>query len=197
MQCGNLKYKLLLHMYFPTLPHITTFMQIDLSLGDLINFCSTCYWVGFVLTPPFQKLCLQVVGKLTALQWAAVRSHAKLIELAISNSAAIDLPFLGDLTLPTLGVRGNLSKKNFRNPFVLANTELYYNNDKSKFLSPYPQANWQAPALSVYGSLHGLKHVYCWVLETFLGPRRVPGRCPGAGSLPGGHCVVMWAMSPF
>ena len=41
-----------------------------------------------------------------------------------------------------------------------------------------------------------LGQAYCWVLVSSLAPQKVPGRYPGAGSLPGGHCVVvMRAMS--
>ena len=33
----------------------------------------------------------------------------------------------------------------------------------------------------------------CWVLASSLAPRKVPGRYPGAGSLPGGHYVFCYA----
>ena len=122
--------------FYNILPELLLLVADNLSLGDLINFRSTCSWVKKVLTSPFQKLCLQDVGTLTALQWAAVRGHAKLIELAISNGAAIDLPFSGDLRLPTLGVRGNVFQKYFMHPCELAHKDLYSKNNKSTFLTP-------------------------------------------------------------
>ena len=46
---------------------------------------------------------MEDIGKLTALQWAAVRGHVELIELAISKGAEIDKPLHGmlDKTAPS------------------------------------------------------------------------------------------------
>ena len=122
--------------FYNILPELLLLVADHLSLGDILNFRLTCYWVKDILTPPFHKICLQDVGELTALQWAAVRGHNELIELAISNGAEIDLPFLGDLTLQTLGARGNLYENNFRHPCVLANTGIYYNSNESHYRTP-------------------------------------------------------------
>ena len=122
--------------FYNMVPELLLLVADNLSLDDVINFRSTCSWVKNALTPPFQKLCLQDVGKLTALQWAAVRGHAKLIELAISNNAAIDLPFLSGLRFHTPGGNGNLHNEGFTSPCVLANTDLYHNNTLSSFLTP-------------------------------------------------------------
>ena len=122
--------------FYNILPELLLLVADNLSLIDLTNFRLTCYWVSKVINPHFQKFCLQDVGKLTVLQWAAVHGHAKLIELAISNGAEIDEPFLGILTLPILGVRGNLYERNFRHPCALANIGIYYNGNKRNFRTP-------------------------------------------------------------
>ena len=105
------------------LPELLLLVAADLLLGDLTNFRSTYYWVWDILTPRFQKLCLQDVGTLTALQWAAVRGHAELIKLAISNGAEIEAPLLDRLTLRTLGVRGELYEHHTKHPCELANPD--------------------------------------------------------------------------
>ena len=64
----------------------------NLSIRELSKFRSTSRRLRFALTPRYEKLCLEDIGKLTALQWAAVRGHAELIELAISKKAEIDKP---------------------------------------------------------------------------------------------------------
>ena len=122
--------------FYDMLPELLLLVADNLSRGDLINFRSTCHWVKGILTPPFQKICLQDVGELTVLQWAAICGHAKLIKLALSNGAEIDLPFLGDLTLQPLGDHGNLYKKNFRHHCVLLNTGIYYMENESQYRTP-------------------------------------------------------------
>ena len=58
--------------------------------------------------------------------------------------------------------------------------------------------NEGAPVALLYENLCPSTLYSCWVLASSLAPRKVPGRYPGAGSLPGGHCVVvMRGMSPF
>ena len=69
----------------------------DFSIRDLTMFRSTSSRLLSILTPHFQQLCLQDIGELTALQWAAVRGHVELIDLAISNGAEIDAPVRGQL----------------------------------------------------------------------------------------------------
>ena len=64
----------------------------NLLIGDLSRFCSTSRRLRLVLTPRYKKLCLEDVGKLTALQWAVLCGHVELLELAISNGADIDKP---------------------------------------------------------------------------------------------------------
>ena len=64
----------------------------NLPIGDLSKFRSISQRLSFLLTPCYKRLCLEDVGKLTALQWAAVRGHVELIELAISKGAEIDKP---------------------------------------------------------------------------------------------------------
>ena len=122
--------------FYNILPELLLLVADNLSLGDILNFRLTCYWVKNVLTPPFHKICLQDVGELTVLQWAAVRGHAKLIELALSNGAEIDMPFLGHLPLQTLGVRGNLYEQGFTHPYLLANNSIYYNSNESQYRTP-------------------------------------------------------------
>ena len=118
------------------LPELLLLVAINLSRGDFINLRSTCHWVKSVLTRPFQKICLQDVGELTVLQWAAICGYDELIELAISNGAEIDLPYQGDLTLQLLGVRGNLNKRNLRHHCVLANRGIYYMENESQYRTP-------------------------------------------------------------
>ena len=79
----------------------------NLSIGDLSRFRSTSHRLRLVLTPRYEKLCLEDVGKLTALQWAALRGHVELIELAILNRADIDKPLgsILDETAPRMSDR--------------------------------------------------------------------------------------------
>ena len=79
----------------------------NLSIGDLSKFRSTSQRLCLVLTPRYKKLCLEDIGKLTALQWAALRGHIELIELAILNGADIEMPFKGilDKTAPHMSDR--------------------------------------------------------------------------------------------
>ena len=73
-------------------------MVVDsLLLGDLVILRSTCRRLWDVLKQVFQKMCLQDVGELTAIQWAAVQGYAQLIELALLNGAKIDTPVEGRL----------------------------------------------------------------------------------------------------
>ena len=64
----------------------------NLSFKDLSSLRSTSQKLRLALTPHYEKLCLEDVGKLTALQWAVLRGHVELIELAILNGADIDKP---------------------------------------------------------------------------------------------------------
>ena len=134
--------------FYNILPELLLLVADNLSLIDLTNFRLTCSWVSKVINPHFQKFCLQDVGKLTVLQWAAIHGHAKLIELAISNGAEIDEPFLGIMTLPILGVRGNLYERNFRHPCALANIGIYYNGNKRNFRTPHQEKNHVASETS-------------------------------------------------
>ena len=63
-----------------------------LLIGDLSRFRSSSWRLCLILTPHYKKLCLEDVGKLSALQWAVLRGHVELIELAISNGADIEKP---------------------------------------------------------------------------------------------------------
>ena len=65
----------------------------NLSIGDISKLRSTSRRLRLVLIPRYEKLCLEDIGKLTALQWAALRGHVELIELAILNGADIEKPF--------------------------------------------------------------------------------------------------------
>ena len=78
---------------FPT--ELLLLVAENLSLGDLSRFRSTSRQICLLLTPRFEKLCLQDVGDLTALQWASVRGHAGLIRLAVSNGVEIEKPLQG------------------------------------------------------------------------------------------------------
>ena len=118
------------------LPELLLLVADNLSVGNFINFRSTCHWVKNVLTPPFHKLCLQDVGELTVIQWAAIRGHAKLIELAISNGAEKDLAFVGDLTLPPIDGRIQRYRCNFRHPDMMTNTGVFYNGNNSEYRTP-------------------------------------------------------------
>ena len=64
----------------------------NLLIGDLARLHSTSRRLRLVFTPHYERLCLEDVGKLTALQWAVLRGHVELIELAILNGADIDKP---------------------------------------------------------------------------------------------------------
>ena len=74
----------------------------NLSPDDILTFRSTCCQARDVLNSHFEKICLQDVGELTAIQWAAVRGYAELIQLAISNGAKIDAPLQGKLNIITV-----------------------------------------------------------------------------------------------
>ena len=93
----------------------------NLSLEDLSSFRSTCYQVWHILTPRFKKLCLQDVGNLTALHWAAVRNHTELIELAISNGADIDAPLRGNMKMRALSAADWLDRRYASYSWLLAN----------------------------------------------------------------------------
>ena len=74
----------------------------DLSLGDFLAFRSTFHQARNVLESRFHKICLQDVGELTAIQWAAIRGYAKLIEIALLNGAEVDAPLRGKLKITTV-----------------------------------------------------------------------------------------------
>ena len=78
-------------------PELLLLVVDQLSLGDILTLRSTCCQVRNVLNERFQKICLQDVGQLTAIQRAAVFGYAELIELAISKGATIDTPLPGIL----------------------------------------------------------------------------------------------------
>ena len=122
--------------FYNMLPELLLLVADNLSVGCFIKFRSTCHWVKNVLTPRFQKLCLQDVDELTVLQWAAIRGHPKLIKLAISKGAEIDLPFLGDLTLEPRDGRTQRYRRHFRHPHMLANKYIYYNGNASEYRTP-------------------------------------------------------------
>ena len=108
-------------------PELLLLVAEHLSLGDLSSFRSTCHWVWDVLTSCFQKRCLKNRGRLTILQWAALRGYAELIELAILKGAKIDVPLMDPLTIADLGERGKFYKNDCRHPCDLANKdEAYY-----------------------------------------------------------------------
>ena len=73
-------------------PELLMLATDDLSLVDFLAFRSTCHRARDVLESRFHKICLKDVGELTAIQWAAIRGYAKLIEIALSNGAEIDAP---------------------------------------------------------------------------------------------------------
>ena len=66
-----------------------------LSIRDLYHFLLTCRRLNSILNRRLHKLGLQDIGKQTALQWAAERGHASLVERAISGGAEIDKPDRG------------------------------------------------------------------------------------------------------
>ena len=81
-------------------PHELLLMVAEyLSIGDLSKFRLTSREIWLVLTPRYEKLCLEDIGKLTALQWAAVRGYVELIELAISKGAEINKPLGSNLEM--------------------------------------------------------------------------------------------------
>ena len=102
-------------------PELLLLITDNLSLGDLLTFRSSCFRVRDVLNPLFLKICLQDVGELTAIQWAAVRGYAKLIELAISNGAEIDAPLRGKLRMTGVNKANCLSAKNIKDIHFWAN----------------------------------------------------------------------------
>ena len=79
----------------------------NLSIRDFSQFRSASRELWLALTPRYRKLCLEDIGGLTALQWAAVRGHVELVELAISNGAEIDKSLRGmlDRTAPNMSDR--------------------------------------------------------------------------------------------
>ena len=87
---------------FPT--ELLLLVAENLSIGDLSKLRSTSRQLLSVLTPRFEWLCLQDIGELTALQWAAVRGHTELIKLAISRGAEIDKPLRGKLVETALSM---------------------------------------------------------------------------------------------
>ena len=113
-------------------PELLTLVAENLSLGDLSSFRSTCYKVWKVLTPLFHKLCLRIGGKLTTLQWAAVRGYTELIELALFNGAQINVPLMVQLNRADLGVSWKLYAEDSRHPCRVANSPKYYDNANAK-----------------------------------------------------------------
>ena len=103
-------------------PELLLWVAEDLSLEDLSSFRSTYNQVWHALTPRFQELCLRDIGELTALQWAAVRSYADLVELAISNGAEIDAPSRGRLDRATLSLANRPDRPDFSSSCILANS---------------------------------------------------------------------------
>ena len=99
----------------------------NLSIGDLSKFRSTSQRLCLVLTPPYKQLCLEDIGTMTALQWAAVRGHVELIELAISKGAEIDKPLGGilDKTAPRMSDRPSSVCQLANRTSVSARTPLY------------------------------------------------------------------------
>ena len=96
----------------------------NLSIGDLAKFHSTSRRLHSVLTQRYQELCLDDIGKLTALQWAAVRGHNGLIKLAIATGAEINKPLgsILDETVPRISDKpGSVCR--------LANRTACYAND--------------------------------------------------------------------
>ena len=80
----------------------------NISIGDLSRLRSTSRRHCLVLAPRYVKLCLEDVGKLTALQWAVLHEHVELIELAILNGADIDKPLGSSLNKTGLRMSGRL-----------------------------------------------------------------------------------------
>ena len=87
-------------------PELLLMVAENLSIRDHSMFRSTSYHLWCVLNPLFKMRCLQDVGNLTALQWAAVCGHAELIKLAIRNGAEIDKPLRGQFEATTLKMEG-------------------------------------------------------------------------------------------
>ena len=123
--------------FYDMRPELLLLVAENLSLGDLSSFRSTCHWVWDVLTSRFQKLCLKNRGRLTILQWAALRGYAELIELAILHGVKIDVPLMDPLTLADLGERGKCYKNDHRHPCNLANNdEAYYDDGNTTRRTP-------------------------------------------------------------
>ena len=118
------------------LPELLLLVAQYLSLKDLSSFRSTCYWVSKVLKPLFQKLCLRVRGKLTTLQWAAVRGYTELIELALFNGDKIHVPLMGKLSRADLGDRRELSAEDSRHSCRVANSLEYPDYANAKRRTP-------------------------------------------------------------
>lgn len=92
------------NMGAPYIPcEILLMVAEHLSVKDLSMLRSTSHRLSTLLYPLYETLCLQDTGKLTALQWAAVRGQVSLIKLAISKGAAIDEPMWGRLDRSALG----------------------------------------------------------------------------------------------
>ena len=123
--------------FYDMLPELLLMVAENISLGDLSSFRSTCHWVLEVLTPRFQKLCLRNSGDHTTLQWAAIRGHARLIELAILKGAKIDVPLMGLLKYSDLGERCKLYKDDHRHPCNLVDDyEAYHYDGNTTRLTP-------------------------------------------------------------
>ena len=118
------------------LPELLLLVAEYLSLKDLSSFRSACYWVWKVLTPLFHKLCLRVGGKLTTLQWAAVRGYTELIELALFNGAKINEPLMVELSRADLGGSSKLYAEDSRHPCRVANSPKYPNDANAKKRTP-------------------------------------------------------------
>ena len=118
------------------LPELLLLVAEYLSLDDLSSFRSTCYWVSKVLKPLFHKLCLRVRGKLTTLQWAAVRGYTELIELALVNGAKIHVPLKNDLTRANLGGTWEHHVEDSRHPCRVANGPRYLEDANARSRTP-------------------------------------------------------------
>ena len=107
-----------------------------LSLEDLLSFRSACCRLRDVLNLHFQKICLQDVGQLTAIQWAAVHGYAELIELAISNGAAIDASLKGNLQWIKVGETQSVNQFKIREILDWANRSADTNAKNSIIRTP-------------------------------------------------------------
>ena len=94
----------------------------NLTPDDILSFRSTCCRVRDILNPHFKNICLQDVGELTTVQWAAVRGYSGLIQLAISNGAGIDTPLVGKLKMPKVEEAELVFSNEIGNIHYLANS---------------------------------------------------------------------------